>query len=103
MMAVGGKGVVSVAANIIPKDVAGMVDKFLGGDLEGARKLHYKMAPVFKAMFIETNPIPVKASLGIMGMLEAEWRLPLCPPKDETVEKLRKVLKAYGIKGLKNT
>jgi len=97
MMAVGGKGVISVAANIIPGDVAEMVDAFLGGNLEDARRLHYKMLPICKAMFIETNPLPVKASLGLMGLLEPEWRLPLCPPKDETVEKLKKALKKYGL------
>jgi len=99
MMSIGAKGVISVAANIIPADVAKMVNAFLGGNMEEARKLHYKMLPIFKAMFIETNPIPVKASLGIMGLLDAEWRLPLCPPKDETMEKLKKALKAYGLKG----
>lgn len=98
MMAVGGKGVISVVANIIPGDVAEMVDAFLGGNLEDARRLHYKMLPICKAMFIETNPIPVKASLGLMGLLEPEWRLPLCPPKDETVEKLKKALKKYGLR-----
>lgn len=99
MMSVGAKGVISVAANIIPADVAKMVGSFLSGNTEEARKLHYKMLPIFKALFIETNPIPVKASMGIMGLLNPEWRLPLCPPKDETVEKLKKVLKAYGLKG----
>jgi len=99
MMAVGGKGVISVVANIIPGDVAEMVDAFLGGNPEDARRLHYKMLPICKAMFIETNPIPVKASLGLMGLLEPEWRLPLCPPKDETVEKLKKALKKYGLRG----
>jgi len=99
MMSVGAKGVISVVANIIPGDVVKMVDSFLAGNTDEARKLHYKMMPIFKAMFIETNPIPVKASLGIMKMIESEWRLPLCPPKDETIEKLKKVLKAYGLKG----
>lgn len=99
MMSVGAKGVISVAANIIPGDVVKMVDLFLAGKTDEAKKLHYKMMPVFKAMFIETNPLPVKASLGIMKMIESEWRLPLCPPKDETIEKLKKVLKAYGLKG----
>jgi len=97
MMSVGGKGVISVAANIIPADVAKMVDLFLSGKTDEAGKLHYKMMPIFKAMFIETNPLPVKASLAIMKMIEPEWRLPLCPPKDETVEKLKKILKKYGL------
>jgi len=99
MMSVGAKGVISVVANIIPGDVVKMVDSFLAGNTDEARKLHYKMMPIFKALFIETNPLPVKASLAIMKMIESEWRLPLCPPKDETIEKLKKVLKAYGLKG----
>ena len=102
MMAVGAKGVISVAANIIPADVAAMVDSFLGGNIEEARRLHFKMMPVFKAMFIETNPIPVKASMGIMALIDPEWRLPLCPPGDETMEKLKKVLKGYGLGKVKS-
>lgn len=98
MMAIGAKGVVSVVANIIPADVAKMVDFFLNGDIEKARKLHYKMLPLFKALFIETNPIPVKASMGIAGLIEPEWRLPLCEPQEETVKELRRVLKEYGLK-----
>ena len=98
MMAIGAKGVVSVAANLIPKEVADMVNYFLEGKLDKAMKLHYKMMPVFKALFIETNPIPVKASMGLIGLLTPEWRLPLCPPVDETTEKLKKVLKEYGFK-----
>jgi len=98
MMAIGAKGVVSVAANLIPKEVVDMVNYFLEGKLDKAMKLHYKMMPVFKALFIETNPIPVKASMGLIGLLTPEWRLPLCPPVDETTEKLKKVLKEYGFK-----
>jgi 4-hydroxy-tetrahydrodipicolinate synthase len=98
MMALGAKGVVSVAANIIPGDVAAMVDAFLQGKHEEARQRHFAMMPIFKAMFLETNPLPVKASLSLMGLIKAEWRLPLCPPKDETVTKLKKVLKEYGLK-----
>ena len=81
MMAVGAKGVISVAANIIPSKVAEMIDLFFKGNLDDARRLHFEMLPVFKALFIETNPLPVKAAMGIMGLLDpAEWRLPLCPP-----------------------
>ena len=97
MMSIGAKGVVSVAANIIPRDVARMVELLLKGDIEGARKLHYKMIPVFKGMFIETNPIPIKSAMGILGMIEPEWRLPLCPPKNETRERLRGIVHEYGL------
>jgi 4-hydroxy-tetrahydrodipicolinate synthase len=97
IMSLGGKGVVSVAANIVPNEISRLVRLFLNGDVEEARKVHFKLIPLFKAMFIETNPIPVKAAMGLMNLLDPEWRLPLCPPKDETVEKLKKALKAQGL------
>lgn len=97
MMSLGGKGVISVAANIVPKEISDLVRLFLEGDAEGARRLHFKLTPLFKAMFIETNPIPVKASMGLMKLIEPEWRLPLCPPMPETIEKLKKVLKAQKL------
>ena len=97
IMSVGGEGVISVAANIVPKEISKLVKCFLDGRLEEARKIHYELMPLFKAMFIETNPIPVKAAMGLMKMLESEWRLPLCPPRPETVEELKKVLKAQGL------
>ena len=97
MLSVGGKGVISVAANIVPSKVAQMVKSFLEDRIEGARKIHYELMPLFKAMFFETNPIPVKASMGIMKMLQPEWRLPLCPPADSTLEKLKDVLKSQGL------
>ena len=97
MLSVGGKGVISVAANIVPRDVAAMVNSFLEGNMDTARKIHFKLMPLFKAMFIETNPIPVKQSLVLMNMLEPEWRMPLCEPMPATVEKLKGVLKAQGL------
>ncbi len=92
IMALGGKGVVSVAANIVPRKVKEMVHLFLKGDIESSRKLHYQLYPLFKVLFIETNPIPVKTALGMMGMLEPELRLPLCPLKEENKEVLKEVL-----------
>lgn len=97
MLACGAKGVVSVAANVIPKDVADMVAIFLKGDVDGARKLHYRMLPIFKAMFIETNPIPVKTALGLLGMIEPNLRLPLCPMREENLASLKKALQDYGL------
>jgi 4-hydroxy-tetrahydrodipicolinate synthase len=97
MMGLGATGVVSVAANIVPKDIADLVSLCLRGKFAEARKIHFRLAPVFKAMFIETNPLPIKASMGLMGLMDPEWRLPLCPPKDETVEKLKGVLKKQGL------
>jgi 4-hydroxy-tetrahydrodipicolinate synthase len=97
MMAIGGRGVISVVANIVPRDMADMVDAFLNGNIEAARELHYKMLPLCKAMFYETNPIPVKAAMGILKKINPEWRLPLCPPQPDTIKKIKVVLKSYGL------
>lgn len=97
ILAIGGAGVISVVANIVPRDVAGMIEEFEKGNMEGARDLHYKLLPLVKAMFIETNPIPVKTSMGFMGMIDGELRLPLCPMKSENAEKLKKALRGYGL------
>ncbi|OIO79593.1 MAG: 4-hydroxy-tetrahydrodipicolinate synthase [Candidatus Omnitrophica bacterium CG12_big_fil_rev_8_21_14_0_65_43_15] len=97
LMAIGGTGVISVVANIAPKDVADLVDSFLKGDLRHAKKMHYKLLPLIKAMFIETNPIPVKTAMGLMGMIEPGLRLPMCDMKPENLAKLRKALKDYGL------
>jgi len=97
MMAVGAKGVVSVVANIVPKEVHDMVSAFLDGDTEKAKKLHYKILPLCKAMFIETNPIPVKTSMKMMKMLNGDLRLPLCGMEKENEEKLKKAIKEYGL------
>jgi len=97
MMAIGAKGVITVTANIAPKDMAKMTDAFAAGKLAEARKLHYKMSPLFAALFYETNPIPVKEALGMMGKCSAELRLPLCPMAADTREKLSRALKDYGL------
>ncbi|HEX68327.1 MAG TPA: 4-hydroxy-tetrahydrodipicolinate synthase [bacterium] len=97
IMALGGKGVVSVAANIVPEKVKKMVDSALEGRWEEARKLHYELYPLFKVLFIETNPIPVKTALKEMGMIEEELRLPLAPMSEENREKLLTVLRRLGI------
>ncbi|MFZ3089431.1 MAG: 4-hydroxy-tetrahydrodipicolinate synthase [Nitrospirota bacterium] len=95
--AVGGKGVISVTANIIPKDMSAMWDAFKKGDLEEANRLHYKTFNLHGLMFCETNPIPVKTALSLMGKCSAELRLPLCPMSDANLEKLKKGLKEYGL------
>ncbi|OGW68886.1 MAG: 4-hydroxy-tetrahydrodipicolinate synthase [Nitrospirae bacterium RIFCSPLOWO2_01_FULL_62_17] len=97
MMALGARGVITVTANIVPKDMANMTDAFAAGKLAEARKLHYKMSPLFAALFYETNPIPVKEALGMMGRCTAELRLPLCPMASDTREKLSRALKDYGL------
>lgn len=95
--AVGGKGVISVTANIIPKDMSAMWDAFEKGDLKEANRLHYKTFNLHGLMFCETNPIPVKTALSLMGKCSAELRLPLCPMADANLENLRKGLKEYRL------
>jgi len=97
VLAIGGTGVISVVNNIVPKDVSDMVAKFKKGDIEGARKLHYKLLPLIRAVFLETNPIPVKTALSLMGMIEPDLRLPLCSMSEANLEKLKKALKNYGL------
>ncbi|PKL91599.1 MAG: 4-hydroxy-tetrahydrodipicolinate synthase [Candidatus Goldiibacteriota bacterium HGW-Goldbacteria-1] len=98
LLAVGGHGVISVVANIIPKDVKAMITAFNSGDIKKAQAMHRKMLPLVKAMFIETNPIPVKAAMAIMGLIDDEIRLPMTKPAPEAVIKLKKAMKDYGIK-----
>lgn len=97
LMALGGKGVISVSANVAPRDVSEMCRAYEKGDIDKARSLHFKLEPLNKAMFIETNPIPAKTSLSMMGKIEEEFRLPLCSMSDENKGKLRKVLINYGV------
>jgi 4-hydroxy-tetrahydrodipicolinate synthase len=97
VLSLGGTGIISVVANIVPADVAAMVAAFEKGDLRKARQLHYKLLPLIKAMFIETNPIPVKTAMGLLGMCEPDLRLPLCAMSDENLEKLKKALADYGL------
>ncbi len=97
LFAIGGTGVISVVANIVPKDVADMCAAFKRGNIKQAQELHYKLLPLIKAMFIETNPIPVKTAMGLLGMIDPELRLPLCPMSEENLAKLMNALKAYGL------
>jgi len=97
ILEVGGKGVISVTSNVAPADMAGMIDAFEEGDMAKARGLHYKMRPLMDALFFETNPIPSKASLFMMGKIEYELRLPLCRMSDANYEKLKNVLVNYGL------
>ena len=97
LLCLGGVGAISVTANIVPADAAGMFDAFSAGKMQEALKLHYKMEPLHSAMFIETNPIPVKTSLAMMGKISEEFRLPLCAMSDANKDKLKKALKDYGL------
>ena len=92
LMALGGSGVISVASNIIPKQMHDLTEFALSGNLEKARRLHFQLLPLFKGIFIETNPIPIKAALAMKGMIKETYRLPMCRMKTENKEKLRRIL-----------
>lgn len=97
MMALGGKGVITVTANVAPKDMSSMVSAALNGDFQEARRLHFKLAPIFGALFLETNPIPVKAALAMMGKGSDEVRLPLTTLAKEFRPKLKEALQTSGV------
>jgi len=97
MMAVGGKGVITVTANVMPKEMARLVKSFQEGRVEESRQLHFKLSPLFAALFYETNPIPVKEALGLMGKIDPELRLPLCQMGMDTKAQLTRVLKDIGL------
>ena len=96
-MSVGAHGVVSVASNVIPREVSKMVRAFASGKSQAALKLHEKFSPLFKDLFIETNPGPVKAALAMMGLIRDEFRLPLVPISAASRAKLRATMKACGV------
>ena len=97
LLAIGGMGVISVVSNVAPQDMAGMCAAFFKGDLKTAQQLHYKMWPLMEAMFYETNPTPAKTALKMMGKITGEVRQPLCPMSPANEDKLRQVLKKYGL------
>ena len=97
MMACGAKGVISVVANIMPREVASMVDAFFAGRMEEARQLHLKLLKISNAMFIESNPVPVKTAVALMGKCDGEVRLPLAPLADGNKARLVAIMKEYGL------
>jgi 4-hydroxy-tetrahydrodipicolinate synthase len=97
MMACGAKGVISVTANIMPAEIAALVDAFEAGELEKARQLHLRMLKINKAMFIESNPVPVKSALGLMGKCSDEVRLPLCPLTEANKANLASIMMEYDL------
>lgn len=97
IMALGGKGVVSVVSNILPGPVAEMASSCLEKDFDAARTLHYELYQMSRILFVETNPIPVKAALAMMGMIEEEYRLPLCRMGDENRAHLERILRDYEL------
>lgn len=97
LMKLGGKGVISVASNIIPNEIHELTQHALNGDFEKAEELHNKLLPLFEGIFIETNPIPIKASLAMKGMIKESYRLPMCEMQPENKEKLKKILEELKI------
>jgi 4-hydroxy-tetrahydrodipicolinate synthase len=97
LMAIGGHGVISVIANIVPRETADLVHAALDGDFKRARELHYRLFPLARAAFLETNPIPIKEAMAMAGMLEPEFRLPMCRMSDANREALRGILRQYAL------
>ena len=97
LMSVGGRGVISVIANIVPRETVEMTHAALAGDWKHAREMHLKLFPLSRAVFIETNPIPVKEAMAMMGMVEPEFRLPMCRMGAANRERLRAVLVQHGL------
>jgi 4-hydroxy-tetrahydrodipicolinate synthase len=95
-MAIGAAGVVSVASNLFPSEVCGLVRACESGDLKSAKKLHQKLLPLFKDLFIEPNPVPVKTALAWRGAISAEVRLPLCEMSEQNQARLRKTVEELG-------
>jgi len=93
----GGAGVISVASNIIPKHMSEMIAAARTGQVEKARTMHFELLPLFKSLFLETNPIPVKFCMAELGMIKMAWRLPLCSPSAKTADALKAILKKQGL------
>jgi len=97
LMALGGRGVISVASNEIPAEMAHLTRQALRGDFDGGREIHRRYHPLMEINFVESNPIPVKTALAEMELLEPVWRLPLVPPKAENRARIRAVLESLGL------
>jgi 4-hydroxy-tetrahydrodipicolinate synthase len=97
LLALGGHGVISVTSNIAPGDMSEMCSLFLSGKLEEAREMHYKLEKLNRVLFIETNPIPVKTALSIMGMVSEEFRLPLVKMAEDNRGKVKQAIGSYGL------
>ena len=97
LLAIGGHGVITTVGNLVPAEMAELVRAFRGGDVERARSLHYRILPLIDAIFCETNPIPVKAAVAMLGLVPERIRLPLTPISGENRERLRVLLKEFGL------
>jgi 4-hydroxy-tetrahydrodipicolinate synthase len=99
LMALGGRGVISVVSNQIPAEMARLACLALAGDFAGARALQKQWLPLMEVNFVESNPIPVKAAMAAMGLIEPVWRLPMCPPSEANRTKIETVLTSTGLLG----
>jgi 4-hydroxy-tetrahydrodipicolinate synthase len=97
LMSVGGRGIISVASNEVPAEMVRMVEAAEKNDFAAARAVHDRIVALMQINFVEANPVPVKAAMAAMGLLEEIYRLPMCPPKPESREKIVKVLKELGL------
>ena len=97
ILSLGGRGVISVVANVVPDLMADLVHSFMNGDTEKAMQVHRRLFPLCKALFYETNPIPVKRALSLMGMIENELRLPLVRMSEQNEARLKKALQDFGL------
>jgi 4-hydroxy-tetrahydrodipicolinate synthase len=97
LCALGGRGIISVASNEIPAEMTAIARHCLAGDFAAARAVQAKYLPLMNINFVESNPIPVKAAMALMGLLEPVWRLPMVPPSPASLEKIQKVLDSVGL------
>ena len=97
LIALGGRGVISVVSNQIPREMTELAAACLRGDFESARAMYGRYLPLMNVNFVESNPIPVKAAMALMGLLEPVWRLPLVPPSPDSMAKIEKVLDGVGL------
>lgn len=97
LMATGADGIISVASNIDPEDMVALAEALLRDDIAAARALHHKLTPLFRNCFVESNPVPVKAGMAAMGLIENSLRLPLCPASDSTFGLMEQTVKELGL------
>jgi len=97
LIALGGRGVISVVSNEIPAEMTALTQHALANDFAAAREMQRKFLPLMDVNFVESNPIPVKAAMGLMDLLEPAWRLPMCPPNPANLAKIEKVLESLGL------
>ena len=98
LMAVGATGVISVAANLVPRQIADLTAAMLEGNVQEARRLHMHLYPLFDVLFVETNPIPVKSAMAVLERIGPEMRLPLCEMAPANLDRLKSVLADLGIR-----